>query len=114
MSPCPNPRLLTPTHDPLPMTRYILERLAWTVPVLLGVSLIVFLILALAPGDAAQALAGPDATKSDVEALRSALGLDQPLPVQYVRFLGRLTRLDLGRSAVTSRPVTVEIADNLG
>src|SRR5437763_12941365 len=96
------------------MTRYILERLVWTVPVLLGVSLIVFLILALAPGDAAQALAGSDATKSDVEALRTALGLDQPLPVQYLRFLGRLTRLDLGRSSVTSRPVTAELTDNLG
>lgn len=96
------------------MVRFILERLAWTVPVLLGVSLIVFLVLALAPGDTAQALAGPDATQADVEALRAALGLDQPLPVQYLRFLGRLARLDLGRSAVTSRPVTVEIADNLG
>jgi ABC-type dipeptide/oligopeptide/nickel transport system permease component len=96
------------------MTRYILERLAWTVPVLLGVSLIVFLVLVLAPGDTAQALAGPDATQADVEALRKALGLDQPLPIQYLRFLGRLARLDLGRSAVTSRPVTAEIADNLG
>ena len=81
-------------------------------PVLLGVSLIVFLVLVLAPGDTAQALAGPDATQADVEALRKALGLDQPLPVQYLRFLGRLARLDLGRSAVTSRPVTAEIADN--
>ena len=96
------------------MARYILERLAWTVPVLLGVSLIVFLVLVLAPGDTAQALAGPDATQADVEALRKALGLDQPLPVQYLRFLGRLARLDLGRSAVTSRPVTAEIADNFG
>src|SRR6478672_2722098 len=96
------------------MTRYILERLVWTVPVLLGVSLIVFLILALAPGDTAQALAGPDATQADVEALRKSLGLDQPLPIQYLRFLGRLVRLDLGRSAVTSRPVTAELVDNLG
>ena len=96
------------------MVRYILERLAWTVPVLLGVSLIVFLVLALAPGDTAQALAGPDATQADVEALRAALGLDQPLPVQYLRFLGRLARLDLGRSAVTSRPVTALPAQSSG
>jgi ABC-type dipeptide/oligopeptide/nickel transport system permease component len=95
------------------MTRYILERLAWSVPVLLGVSLIVFLILALAPGDAARALAGTDAREADIEALRRQLGLDQPLPIQYVRFLGRLAQLDLGRSAVTGRPVTRELADNL-
>ena len=95
------------------MTRYILQRLAWSGPVLLGVSLIVFLILALAPGDAARALAGTDASESDIEALRRSLGLDRPLPIQYLHFLGRLVRLDLGRSAVTSRPVTSEIADNV-
>ena len=95
------------------MTRYILERLIWSVPVLLGVSLIVFLVLALAPGDAARALAGTDATESDIEHLRRPLGLDQPLPIQYLHFLGRLVRLDLGQSAVTRRPVTAEIMDNL-
>ena len=95
------------------MTRYILQRLAWSAPVLLGVSLIVFLILALAPGDTARALAGTDASESDIEALRKSLGLDQPLPIQYLHFLGRLVRLDLGRSAVTGRPVTSEIADNI-
>ena len=95
------------------MTRYILQRLAWSVPVLLGVSLIVFLILALAPGDTARALAGTDASESDIEALRKSLGLDQPLPIQYLHFLGRLVRFDLGRSAVTGRPVTREIADNI-
>ena len=77
-------------------------------------SLIVFLILALAPGDTATALAGPDATQADIEALRMSLGLDQPLPIRYLKFLERLARLDLGRSAVTGRPVTVELRDNLG
>ena len=96
------------------MARYILLRLAWSIPVLLGVSLVVFLILALAPGDAARALAGTDATESDIEHLRRSLGLDQPLPIQYLHFLGRLVRLDLGQSAVTRRPVTAEIMDNLG
>jgi ABC-type dipeptide/oligopeptide/nickel transport system permease component len=96
------------------VTRYVLGRLAAAMPVLLGVSLIVFLVLALAPGDTAQALAGPDATQSDVAALRAALGLDQPLPLQYAHFLGRLAQLDLGRSAVTGRPVTAELIDNLG
>ena len=96
------------------MARYILLRLAWAIPVLLGVSLVVFLILALAPGDAARALAGTDATESDIENLRRTLGLDQPLPIQYLHFLGRLIRLDLGQSAVTRRPVVDEILDNFG
>ena len=82
-------------------------------PVLLGVSLVVFLSLALAPGDTARTLAGTDASESDIEALRKSLGLDQPLPIQYLHFLGRLVRFDLGRSAVTGRPVTREIADNI-
>ena len=94
------------------MTRYILERLAWLVPVLLGVSLIVFMIVALAPGDAARAVAGTDATQADIENIRHQLGLDQPLPIQYLRFLGRLARLDLGTSAVTRRPVLTELQDN--
>jgi peptide/nickel transport system permease protein len=95
------------------MTRFIAQRLVWTVPVLLGVSLIVFSILALAPGDAARALAGTDASEADIQRLRESLGLDQPLPIQYLRFLGRLAQFDLGRSTVTNRPVTREIADNL-
>ena len=94
------------------MTRYILERMAWLVPVLLGVSLIVFMIVALAPGDAARAVAGTDATQADIENIRHQLGLDQPLPIQYLRFLGRLARLDLGTSAVTRRPVLAELQDN--
>jgi ABC-type dipeptide/oligopeptide/nickel transport system permease component len=96
------------------VTRYILERLFWVVPILLGVSLIVFLILALAPGDTARALAGTDASQEDIEVLRRQLGLDQPLPIQYLRFAERLARFDLGRSAVTGRPVTAELRDNLG
>jgi ABC-type dipeptide/oligopeptide/nickel transport system permease component len=96
------------------MIRYVVERVLWVFPVLLGVSLIVFLILALAPGDTARALAGTDARPEDIEVLRRQLGLDQPLPIQYLRFVERLVRFDLGRSAVTGRPVTAELIDNLG
>ncbi|HYM68131.1 MAG TPA: ABC transporter permease [bacterium] len=92
------------------MFRHIAGRLAWAVPVLLGVSVIVFGLLKLIPGDAALVMAGTDATAADVQAIRQQLGLDQPVYVQYARWLGRLARLDLGRSAVTHRPVTYEIA----
>ena len=95
------------------MLRHIAERILWAVPVLLGVSLIVFGILKAIPGDAAQVMAGPDATAADVQAIRHLLGLDQPVYVQYARWLGRCVRLDLGRSAVTRRPVTYEIASRI-
>lgn len=92
------------------MLRHIAERLLWAVPVLLGVSLIVFGILKAIPGDAALVMAGPDASAADVRAIRQVLGLDRPVYVQYVRWLERFVRFDLGRSAVTRRPVAYEIA----
>ncbi|HKX17328.1 MAG TPA: ABC transporter permease [bacterium] len=96
------------------MLRHIAERLLWSVPVLLGVSLVVFGILKAIPGDAAQVMAGADATAADVQAIRNALGLNQPVYVQYARWLERFVRLDLGRSAVTRRPVAYEIATRVG
>lgn len=91
------------------MTRYILRRLLWLIPILLGVSLLVFGIMKLMPGDVARALVGTDGTAEDVAAMRQTLGLDQPVHVQYLRFLGRLVRLDFGDSAITKRPVLEEI-----
>jgi peptide/nickel transport system permease protein len=95
------------------MTRYIAVRLLWLAPVLLGVSLIVFGIMKLVPGDAAQVMAGLDGTAEDVEIIRRSLGLDQALHVQYGRFLWRSVQLDFGRSAVTKRPVADEIASRI-
>jgi ABC-type dipeptide/oligopeptide/nickel transport system permease component len=91
------------------MFRYILRRLLYMIPILFGVSIVVFMILHLVPGDPARLVAGPDATLEDVEIIRSTLGLDRPLPVQYVSWLGNLLRGDLGRSARTHRPVTHEL-----
>ena len=92
------------------MLRHIGGRVLWAIPVLLGVSLIVFGILKAIPGDAAQVMAGSDATAADIQAIRQLLGLDRPVYVQYAQWLERLVTLDLGRSAVTRRPVTYEIA----
>ena len=87
------------------MWRYLLRRLALTVPVLLGVSTLVFLLIHLVPGDPAQAMLGDGAAPQDVSALRTRLGLDQPLLVQYAQFLRGISRGDLGRSLRTGQPV---------
>jgi peptide/nickel transport system permease protein len=95
------------------MTRYILGRLVSLVPVLLGVSLLVFGILKLVPGDVAQVLVGTEGTAEDVQNIRHTLGLDQPVYVQYGLFLVHLVQGDLGRSAVTRRPVVDEISSRI-
>jgi ABC-type dipeptide/oligopeptide/nickel transport system permease component len=95
------------------VTRYIVARLLWLVPVLFGVSLLVFGIMKLVPGDVAQVLVGTEGTAEDVENIRHTLGLDQPVYVQYGLFLVHLVQGDLGRSAVTRRPVADEIASRV-
>ena len=96
------------------MLRYIVRRLIYMTPILFGVSLVIFLILHLVPGDPARLVAGLDATKEDVEIIRSSLGLDRPLPVQYVKWLERVVvHGDLGRSIATRRPVVQDVMDAL-
>jgi peptide/nickel transport system permease protein len=91
------------------MLQYVAKRLLSTIPVLIGISLLLFLMLRSLPGDPAQVLAGQMATPEEVENIRHQLGLDQPLYKQYVLFLGRLALLDLGRSARTQNPVIQEV-----
>ncbi len=88
---------------------YVVRRLLLALPVLFGVSLLVFGVLHLAPGDPAAIMLGAQATREDVERLRRDLGLDQPLPVQYVRWLGHVLRGDLGRSIPLGREVLPEV-----
>lgn len=95
------------------MTRYIIRRLLYTIPVMLVVSLIVFGILHIAPGDPATMLAGEDARPEDVAAVREKYGLDQPLYVQYGVWLNNVLLGDLGRSIVTRRPVLSEVLARL-
>lgn len=92
------------------MLRYISKRLLDLVPVILGITLLVFLFLQLIPGDPAVVLLGQRATPTQIENLREQLGLNQPLPLQYLAFLGKLLRFDLGRSIISGIPITQEIA----
>ena len=91
------------------MSRFILRRLMLMIPVLLGVTLLTFLLTNVLPGDPARSLAGQFATPEQVEATRKRLGLDQPLPVQYMRYLGRLVQGDLGTSISSRQPVLKEL-----
>ncbi len=76
------------------------------VPVLIGISIVVFLVMHLAPGDPAEILAGPTASASDIAALRAKLGLDDPVWVQYWRFVSGALKGDLGTSVQTGESVT--------
>ena len=91
------------------MSRFLLRRLLLTIPVLLGVSTLVFALIHLVPGDPAQAMLGDGAAPQDIEQLRERLGLNRPLTVQYVSFMTGLARGDLGVSMQSDRPVTGEI-----
>jgi peptide/nickel transport system permease protein len=93
--------------------RYILRRLLAAIPTLLGVSLVVFMMVRLLPGDPARIVAGLLASEADVERIRHQLGLDQPGPVQYAQFLARLVHFDLGTSARSGQPVLNEVASRL-
>lgn len=93
------------------MGRYLLRRLLHLGPVLLGVSLIVFLVLHLTPGDPAEVMLGSQATQEDLSRLRAQLGLDRPLHVQYLHWIGRVVHGDLGRSLWMKRPVLTEVME---
>jgi peptide/nickel transport system permease protein len=91
---------------------YLLARLALVLPVLLGVSLVTFSLIRLVPGDPVTVVLGPDArtTPEQVAAIRTAFGLDEPAPIQYVRWMGRILSGDLGTSFRTGRTLTEELA----
>ena len=95
------------------MARYLVRRLLLTVPVLLGVATLVFALIHLVPGDPAQSMLGEGASQEEIDQLRTKLGLDRPLLVQYQSFLTGLVRGDLGSSFRYGTPVTREIRDRL-
>ena len=96
------------------MIRHVVQRLLMSVPVLLGVLLIGFLLMQVVPTDPATVRAGPMATAEVVAAIRGDLGLDQPLVVQFGLYLGRLIRGDLGVSIINNIPVAQELGNTMG
>ena len=95
------------------MTTYILKRIVSMVPVLLLVSLVIFSLIHLTPGDPVITMLGEEATPEARDRLRTQLGLDRPLPVQYVSWLARVLTGDLGRSIRTNQPVAEAIYERL-
>lgn len=96
------------------MTAYILKRLVAAIPVIIGLSIIVFLIMAMIPGDPATAILGSYATPENVERLNRSLGLDKSLPEQYIIWVTNLLQGDFGRSYTLNRPVLDEITERFG
>lgn len=95
------------------MKTYLLRRALAIIPVMLVVATVSFVLIRLAPGDPASVLAGPDASTEDLVQLRTALGMDQPLPVQLVKWYARLARGDLGQSIFLRRPVVQAVVERL-
>ena len=91
------------------MLKFILQRLLTVTPVALGVSVVCFMLVHLAPGDPLSAVLPVDATQETIDAMRAAYGYDKPLPVQYVIWLWHVLQGDLGISIATGRPVVQEV-----
>jgi peptide/nickel transport system permease protein len=108
---CASPRAVTsswrsPRTEGTPITAtYVAKRLLAVVPVLVGVTLVAFLLLQIVPGDPAVAILGPTATAEAVAQLRESLGLNKPVYVQYARWLGKTLSGDMGRSIQMNIPV---------
>jgi peptide/nickel transport system permease protein len=97
------------------MATYLLRRLALTVPIILGIVIVTFFLVQLIPGDAVSAMQGQlKMSAEQMEQMREALGLNDPLHVQLGRYLARLAQGDLGRSLFGSQPVALLIAANIG
>jgi len=96
------------------MFAYILKRLLYAIPIALSVTVVSFILVYLAPGDPLNAIAPADAPEEVITALRSAYGLDQPVPVQYGLWLMRAVQGDLGLSIATGREVTSEVLSAVG
>ena len=92
---------------------YILKRLLQAVPVVLGVMTLTFILMYLVPGDPVLAMVGEHFDAATVANLRRQLGLDDPWPVQYIRFMGRIMTGDLGRSFLTDRAVAAELLERI-
>ena len=95
------------------MGRYILRRILYAIPIALGVSIVCFSLVYIAPGDPLQTVMPPDATAETIAIVKHAYGFDRPLPVQYLIWLGHVLTGDFGMSISTRRPVFLEVTDAL-
>ena len=96
------------------MVKYIIKRLLLLIPIILGVSAIIFTLKTLTPGDPARQILGNDATEEQIQAKRDELGLNDPAIVQYFRYIGGIAHGDFGKSYRTGEPVISEILPRLG
>ena len=92
----------------------IVRRMLVSIPALLGVLFLCFCLLQVVPNDPARIIAGPDASAELVEAVRKEIGLDRSIPVQFVDYIGRVLRGDLGRSIISNKRVSEELSDTVG
>ena len=96
------------------MGRQIVHRLLISFPALLGVLFLCFCLLQVVPADPAMIIAGPDAKAETIAAIREELGLDRPIPVQFAEYIGRVLQGDLGRSIISNKMVSEELALTIG
>lgn len=92
----------------------IVRRLLVSIPALLGVLFLCFCLLQVVPNDPARIIAGPDARPELVEEIRKEIGLDRPIPIQFVDYIGRVVRGDLGRSIISNKKVSEELGETIG
>jgi len=95
------------------MHRYVLRRVAIMVPILLGITVVSYAIMSLTPGDPVQMLISPSMSAEDMVIRRRALGLDQPVHIRYVKWLGELARGNLGYSFSSGAPVTQRVGERI-
>jgi peptide/nickel transport system permease protein/oligopeptide transport system permease protein len=96
------------------MLQHIAHRLVISIPVLIGVLFIGFMLMQVVPTDPATVLAGPTASAADVEAIRESMGLNEPILVQFGIYLGRVLQGDLGRSLISNTEVVTELGNTIG
>ena len=96
------------------MLKYTLKRIGAMVPVMLIISVVVFLIIYLTPGDPASSMLGMEASADQIERVNESLGLNEPLPQRYVEWMGGVLTGDLGDSYFMRQPVTQAIAEHYG
>lgn len=95
------------------MLKYVLRRILMLIPTIIGITLFIYLIMSLVPGDPAELLSPLEATKEEIEALRVEMGLNKPVIVQYVNYMLDVLRGDFGVSWFTKKPVVAEIVKRL-